>query len=352
MWNSFLRSQDEVKAKAGSVDNKGEVVKGFLVPGLPHILLAPEQNPGWGKIRSAFDRVKESIESSGAELLLIYSTYWPSILGHQIQAFPEPEFVHVDEEFHSLGSIHYRFLIDSEFAETYRQCSISRGLHARTVAYSGFPIDTGSVVALKLLNPDNRIPAVIVSSNIYSDRGETLVFGKAGLDAVKQAGKKVVALAISSLSNRLHTQWLDPSKDKISSLKDDEWNRKYLEFLVAGRLEDASQLSRQFHREARINKVSNFKPIWWLAALMGQSNSYIGELFEYQAIHGTGAAVVGLTPGELGSAVELEFDEEDPQSYQGERNVLGSPSNEHFAPMNGEMKNYLDEQGVEEELQG
>ena len=43
------------------------------------------------------------------------------------------------------------------------------------MAYKGFPIDTGSVVALKLLNPDNAIPACIVSSNMYSDRAEIIV---------------------------------------------------------------------------------------------------------------------------------------------------------------------------------
>ena len=39
-------------------------------------------------------------------------------------------------------------------------------------------IDTGSVVALKLLNPTNEMSACIVSSNVYCDRAETVVLGK------------------------------------------------------------------------------------------------------------------------------------------------------------------------------
>ena len=298
------------------------VSHGYLVPGLPHILLAPEKNPGWMKVRKAYDQVREEIEKSDADILIIYSTYWASILGHQIQALPEPEFVHVDDEFHELGSIPYKFRMDPEFAEAYCQACQARGLKARTTAYKGFPIDTGSVVALKLLNPNNRLPAVIVSSNIYSDRAETLVLGKAARDAIEKLGKKAVAISVSSLSNRLYTEWIDPSKDKISSLKDEEWNQKYLEFLSEGRLEDASQLSRQFHKEARVNKVNNFKPIWWLAAVMGQNNRYSGQVFEYQPMLGTGAALVGLTPADQ-EARNLEFDEDDPQVYGGERNVLG-----------------------------
>lgn len=297
--------------------------KGFVLPGVPHILLAPEKNPGWTKVRKAFDLVRAEIESLEPDLLIIYSTYWPSVIGHQIQADPSPEWVHVDDEFHYLGSMPYKFKMDSQFAEQYRGFCEKRGLHARTVNYKGFPIDTGSVVCLKLINPNNRVPAVIVSSNVYADRAETIVLGKAARDAVEASGKTAVAIAVSSLSNRIHEKFIDPKEDHIHSLKDQEWNLKFLELLQAGRLEDVSQLSRQFHREARVPKVANFKPFWWLAAIMGQNNLYAGQIYEYQPIYGSGAAVVGLTPSEK-AARDLEFDEDDPDNYQGERNVLDS----------------------------
>src|SRR6185312_5897764 len=180
---------------------------------------------------------------------------------------------------------------------------------------------------LKLINPNNRLPAVIVSSNIYSDRAETLVLGKAGRDALEKSGKKAIAISITSLSNRLHDHFVDPKDDRINSLKDQEWNQKFLEFLAAGRLEDVSQLSRQFHKEARVNKVANFKPFWWLAAIMGQTNLYAGEVLEYQPIYGSGAAVIGLTPSPR-AARDLEFDESDPETFAGERNVLGGGADE------------------------
>ena len=149
-----------------------EIVLGFYVPPNPHPLLAPEQNEGWGRLREAFDTCRQRIEETDADLMLIYSTVWPSIVGHQIQAHPKPVFTHVDDDFHFLGSMPYEFSMDSEYAEKFKDACEARGLHARTVAYDGFPIDTGSVVALKLLNPDNRIPACIVSRNVYSNRAE------------------------------------------------------------------------------------------------------------------------------------------------------------------------------------
>jgi len=184
---------------------EGAVVKGFIVSGLPHILLCPERNPGWADVRAGYEAARAELEASDADLLVVYSTMWPSVIGHQIQARPEPEWVHVDELFHDLGSIPYRFRIDTDFAQMWQQRATERGLSARTVDYHGFPIDTGSVVALKLLNPDNRIPSVICSSNVYADRAETVVFAKACRDAIEAGARKVAVVVVMSLSNRFFT---------------------------------------------------------------------------------------------------------------------------------------------------
>ncbi len=317
---------------AGAPSGPG-VVKALVVPGLPHPLLAPDQNPGWGRIRQAFEAAAGEVKAAAPDLLLLYSTMWPSILGHQIQAQPEPEWVHVDELFHALGSIPYRFRIDAKFAHAYRDAARARGLHARTIAYHGFPIDTGSVVALKLLNPENAVPACIVSSNVYCDRAETVVLAKAARDAILTQGKRAVAIVVTTLSNRLFTQFIRPEDDHIHSPKDDEWNQKLLEFLVAGRLEDAAQLSREIHRQVRVKKVVNFKPFWWLSAVAGQHNRYEGHVYDYAPIHGAGAAVVSLTPSVRGIG-DKEYDEEEVEVFRGDRNVLAgaNPASTADAP--------------------
>ncbi len=298
------------------------IVKGIIVPGIPHPLLCPEKNEGWGRLRAGFEAARADIEASGAERILIYSTMWPSVIGHQIQADPEPEWVHVDELFHYLGSIPYRFRIDADFGHAFQAAAEARGLHARTVAYHGFPIDTGSVVALKLLNPDNRIPASIVSSNVYADRVETSVLGKAARDAIDASGIKTAVVVVMTLSNRLFTDFIDPATDRIHSPKDEEWNQKLLEFLGEGRLEDVAQLSRTIQDQIRVQKVVNFKPMWWLSAVMGQHNRYEGQVHAYAPLFGTGGAVISLTPSQ-DSAGDKEYDEEDVDVYQGDRSVLG-----------------------------
>lgn len=303
------------------MDKDQDVLFGIYCPPHPHPLLAPELNDGYQNLRDAYDKLRKRIQSSDADIILIYSTTWPSIVGHQIQAHPNPEWIHVDDDFHYLGSMPYKFNIDSEFAHAYREAAESRGLHSRTVAYDGFPIDTGSVVALSLLNPDNKIPACIVSSNMYSNRSETMVLGKAARDALSKQGKKAVVVVVASLSNRMFTEHIDPKNDKIHSSKDDEWNKKILEFFHDGRLEDLSQLSRDIHGQIRIQKVAAYKPVWWMAATMGQHNNYQGEVLAYEPLHGSGGAVIQLTPSNE-TAGDKEFDEDDVEYYHGDRNVL------------------------------
>lgn len=299
----------------------GEIVESFVVPVHPHTVLAPDQNEGWGKLRQAYDDAAQIIKDSEADLLIIYSTTWPSIIGHQLISDPNPEWVMVDHDFHELGSIHYSFNIDAEFAALWDEENKARGLQSRCVNYRGFPIDVGSVVALTLLNPDNKIPAVIVSSNVYADRSETTVLAKACKEVVRKTGRKAVAITAMSLSNRMFTEHIEPENDRIHSLKDDEWNQKILEFLSAGRLEDVGQLSRTIQQQIRVQKVVNFKPMWWLSAMNDNRNNLTGKVLAYEAIHGAGCAVVNLNPAQSGFG-DKEYDEDDVEVFSGERGVL------------------------------
>ncbi len=301
--------------------SEGGVVASFVVPVHPHTVLAPDMNPGWRALRNAFDEAAQTINDLEADLLIVYSTTWPSIIGHQIQADPNPEWVMVDHDFHDLGSIPYSFNIDAEFAHAWDDANRNRGLQSRCVNYKGFPIDVGSVVALTLLNPDNSIPAVIVSSNMYANRSETTVLAKSCLDVIKSQGRRAVAITAMSLSNRMFTDFIEPEEDKIHSLKDDEWNRKILEFLEQGRLEDVGQLSRTIHQQIRVQKVVAFKPMWWLSAMNGNRNDLTGKVLAYEAIHGAGGAVVHVDPTPTGVG-DKEYDEDDVEYFHGERGVL------------------------------
>ncbi len=296
------------------------MVAGLIVPGLPHPLLAPEQSPRWAELRTAYDAARTWLAAQQPDVLVLYSTQWPSVIGHQIQTHPRPKFAHVDQDWHALGTMKYDFPVDVELANALEAAARKRGLHARTVAYEGFPVDTGSVVALSLLDPESKLPCTILSCNMYADRGETLVLGKAARDAVQQTGRRAVFVAVTSLSARMFPHPIEPAQDHVSSQKDDEWNRKLLEILGEGRLEDASQLMRTLTTQANMDNKG--KAFWWLAAALGQTNAYQAKVYGYGPLWGTGAAVVSLVPA-VRAAGDHEFDEEDVEVHRGERSVLG-----------------------------
>ena len=297
------------------------IQKAYLVPGQPHVLLAPDKNRGWASLEEGYKAIGREVERSGAELLLLYSTQWFSVIGHLMQVDPLPKWVLVDQNWYDLGEIPYEFRIDPQFGELYSSMAKQAGLQSSTVNYHGFPIDTGTVVALKLLNPNNVVPASVVSCNIYAERDETRALGRIARQAIDAYGKKTIVVVVTNLSNRYEVGDIDVANDRISSAKDDEWNRKILEMLGQGRLEDVAQVAREFGREA--NADMGFKAIWWLAALAGEHNKYDGKVWDYQPVWGTGCALVELTPN---PRKELDFEnefDEGPAGAHGEESGTG-----------------------------
>src|ERR1051326_4545272 len=119
------------------------VIASFVLPYMPHPLLVPDANPAYRRLRDAYGEVRQRITDLKPDLLLIYSTQWPSVIGHQVQTDPAPEWTYVDQEWHELGSIPYKFRMDAAFGQAYIAAGQTRGLEMRTVDYTGFPFATG-----------------------------------------------------------------------------------------------------------------------------------------------------------------------------------------------------------------
>jgi len=266
----------------------------LIVPRMPHPLLTPDDSSGYRALADAYAEARARIAALQPDLLVIYSAGWASSIGHQVQADPAPKWVHVDPDFYALGSIPYQLRIDPDFGEAMSATARKRGLQVGTVAYKGFPIDTGTITALKLLNPDNAVPASVVSCNVYSDRAETVVLGEAAAEAIAAKEIRVVAIAVTNLSHRLHVRSVPPAEDHFASEQDDGWTGELLEMLGEGRLGDLCQVGESFAAQAHAD--SKLKAIWWLAACAGVHNRYRGEVLAHAPVQGAGCAVVALTP--------------------------------------------------------
>ncbi len=272
------------------------VVQSYIVPGQAHIVLANDKCHQWDSLNKSYKKIREEIENANPDLIVYCSTQWLSCLGYMMQGDAEPSGVHVDPNWHELGTLHYKFRVDTSFAEACGEEIRKTGPLCKVVNYKAFPIDTGTIVAQKLLNPENKFPCAMVSCSFYGDQEETINIGKALLTTLKKENKKAAFVLVSNFSNRYFTRDIDPKEDRISSVKDDEWNKKILGLLESGKLKDVVNLAKTFGAEAHADM--GFKGIWCLYGILNEA-PISAKIFDYQPVYGTGAALVGIYPSSI-----------------------------------------------------
>jgi 2-aminophenol/2-amino-5-chlorophenol 1,6-dioxygenase alpha subunit len=260
--------------------------KAFIVPGLPHLAF---DTPGWQELKVALARAGEEARAANPDVLVIYSAQWISVLGHSFQADPNPQGVHVDENWYDMGDFEFNFKVDVELSKLAEQVVREKGFATKLINYEGFPIDTGTLVVMKYFNPDNKIPVMIVSSNIYASPEDSMRLGEAIGEALKRSGKKAVLINCSSLSHRFITHDIKPGEDHIASEKDDQWNRKMLDLIKAGKTSEILAKAPEYIRE--VNPEMQFKGFYWLMGVLNKPE-IAGDVLAYGPLWGTGAAVV------------------------------------------------------------
>jgi 2-aminophenol/2-amino-5-chlorophenol 1,6-dioxygenase subunit alpha len=268
--------------------SQGTIVSAYIVPGLPH-LTSDKSAESWDKLRRAFHEAGQHVKSARPDVLVMYSTQWISVLGHLLQADPNPKGLHVDDNWYEYGDFPFDFRCDVQLDTRATELANSMGLSAHTVNYRGFPIDTGSLVTLRFLNPDNAIPVSLVSCNIYAGQEDSLKLGKAMQQSILESGKRAVVVAVTGMSARFFTEEINPLTDRFSKEEDDGWNRRILKLIEQGKNNDVLALSADYAQAAAPDMA--FKAFAWLMGVLG-TPSAAGKVLGYGPVWGTGAAVV------------------------------------------------------------
>ena len=71
-------------------------VAAALVPGMPH-LLAADPAPSWRELAAATRTVGDRLRERAVEAVLLLSTQWFTVLGHQVQCDPRLSGTRADE---------------------------------------------------------------------------------------------------------------------------------------------------------------------------------------------------------------------------------------------------------------
>lgn len=259
-----------------------------LVPGLPH-LLAGEPAPSWRSLRDAVEQVGERTRDR-VDTWIVVSTQWFTVLGFQFHTAERLVGRHVDENWYGFdfGDLAFDLSIDTEVTESWIRHTEQAGFQAHRTDYEGFPVDTGTISALQLLDPHHRQRIASASMNLYAGPEAMTLLGECARSAAEERPARVGILMISGLSSGSHQTWIRPDQDRIFSADHDAWNQRILTHLRNGDLDAA--LGDRAEYAANAAADSQFRAIAFLAGtgLIAQP----ADVLAYGPIWGTGAAVI------------------------------------------------------------
>ncbi|KXK62036.1 2-amino-5-chlorophenol 1,6-dioxygenase subunit alpha [Micromonospora rosaria] len=265
------------------------IVAGALLPGMPH-LLAEHPAPSWSALAGAARDVGARLRRLEPDVVLLLSTQWFTVLGHQFQCDPNPRGEHVDENWYAYdyGLLDYDLRFDVDFTERWADRVQAGGMQARRTRYDGFPIDTGTIVTSALLDPDRRLRWAQVSCNLYADADTLADVGRAGAAAARDAGLRAAVVVVTGMSSGLIQQWIEPGQDRIGEPGHDQWNTRVLDLLTAGKVDEVLAVREDFARQAQAD--SQFRALAFAAG--AEATTGPAHLHAYGPIWGTGAAVL------------------------------------------------------------
>ncbi len=264
------------------------IVSAFLIPGSPLPFLQPD-NPPWSPLANALKIAGELLARSNPDTVVIYSNEWMAVLDQLWQTRAHIQGLHVDHNWHEYGELSYDLRIDTEYAQAAIEGTIEQGIKAKGVDYDQFPIDTGTIIATKFLNPENKYPLLISSNNAYHDWETTITLGKISTEQANNLNRKIAVIGVGGLSGSFFRHTIDIREDKIVSDQEDGWNKKILQLIEKGDVDALSQACPDFVAEAKAGM--GFKQLAFLLGAMG--DHYTGaKVHAYGPIYGTGAAVI------------------------------------------------------------
>jgi 2-aminophenol/2-amino-5-chlorophenol 1,6-dioxygenase alpha subunit len=264
------------------------VVAAFLVPGSPLPFLNRD-NPPYRPLVSAFARAARGLAAARPDVVLLYSTQWMAVLDELWQTRPRLTGTHVDENWHEFGELPFDIRIDVELAQACVEGSHSIGVTAKPVDYDQFPIDTGTIVASTLLDPEGRYPFVIAANNLYHDGATTRRLAEMAAECANAQRKKIAVVGVGGLSGTLFREQVDLADDRIARPEDDAWNKKILQLMEKGETSALADVAGDYAKEARVDM--GFKHYDWIVGGIG--GRYFGaQVHGYGPCYGSGAAVV------------------------------------------------------------
>ncbi len=285
----LLLGSSAAQDRLALLDQPG-VVAAYWLPASPLLALRPNE-PAYAELMQGMERVRRDLERLAPDTLVIYSTRWYAVLDQLWQGRARMSGLHVDENWHELGEIPFDLTTDVSLAKACTRAARQAGIASKRVDYNGFPLDSATLMANALLNPDGQWPTLIVANNLYYGFDRTRELGELVAKQADLQGKRVAVLVLGGLSG---AEWRDDrplSQDAIASATDDSWNRRLLQCLEQRDVSELQRLLPDFVAQAKGDMGLKH-----VAFALGAMHGRLGEVkvYAYGPQYGSGAVVAKL----------------------------------------------------------
>lgn len=264
------------------------VVAAYLVPGSP-LPWVCRDNPPWAALAAGLDAAGASLARAAPDTLVVYSTQWLAVLDQLWLTRPRLTGVHVDENWHEYGELPFDIHIDTPLTEAVIAATPAVGVRSKGVDYDAFPVDTGTIVAANFLNPGDPRPLVVGANNLYHDFALTRGLGEIAAGEASRLGRRIAVIGVGGMSGAFFRDTIDIRRDRLVSDADDAWNRRVLELMQRGAVEELARQCPRYAAEARVDM--GFKHYAFVCGALG--GHYRGAtVHAYGPLYGSGGAVV------------------------------------------------------------
>jgi 2-aminophenol/2-amino-5-chlorophenol 1,6-dioxygenase alpha subunit len=264
----------------------------FLLPASP-LPYFKSHNPPWAVLSQALQEAGRRVHEIDPDVLIVYPTTWYAVMDQLWQTRPHLEGLHTDHSWFEYGDLPFSFETDTDLANACVASANEKGIQSKGVNYDGFPIDTGTIVAMHYLNPEGKIPVLITSNNLYHDSKLTREIAGIAISELEKQGKRAVVIGIGELSASFFREEIDIAADTFASEAEDRWNRTMLGYLVQGDFTSFMDSMDAYVSEAKVDM--GFKHMHFLLGTMRDMPAS-AEVLGYGPLYGKAGAVVQFTP--------------------------------------------------------
>jgi 3,4-dihydroxyphenylacetate 2,3-dioxygenase len=231
--------------ESGSTTMAAGIVRAVITPHTPRMGIEAKAPAFLRGVIAGSHALGEEVRGAKPDLLVLQSAHWFSTFNWYVTCQDVHEGVCVASEAPDMipGS-DYRRPGDQEFARALvAECTVL-GIPFQPNVSPHYRWDYGTWVPLNYLDPEQRIPAVILPSCLLSSLEECLAVGGAVRAAAERLGRKAVFIGSTALAHQLvRGPGIWPSEAH------QQRDREFIAALVEGRIGSAKRMLGDYSRE-------------------------------------------------------------------------------------------------------